>query len=109
MWLTRWIFGGTGYRVTPEEVTLNLLSSPLLSTAELATLAMPRKNCSNPSANQRQKALMSLAVDLTFGTAIGVGIGLILSNLPLGIGIGLAMGTGGGGVLASLYYGGDLA
>jgi len=69
---------------------------------------MPRNNCSNPSPEQRRKALISLTGGLVLGMVIGAGLGLIISNIGLGLGIGLAMGAGGGGVLASLYYGGDL-
>lgn len=69
---------------------------------------MSKRNWSRPSKAQQRKAVLALVGGLILGMVIGVGLGLILSNIGLGLGIGLAMGAGGGGVLASLYYGGDL-
>lgn len=68
---------------------------------------MTKNNDSKPSRQQKQKSLVVLIGGLVFGIVVGAGIGLITSNMAAGLGIGLAVGSG-GGVLAALYYGGDL-
>ncbi len=61
------------------------------------------------SSDQRsRKAVIALVGGLGSGLAIGVAVGATMWSIAEGLALGLALGAGGGGVLAALFYGGDL-
>ena len=57
---------------------------------------------------QQQKALAWLAGGFAGGLLVGVALGWQIGDLAMGTAIGFAGGFGAGGVMAALYYGGDL-
>lgn len=57
---------------------------------------------------QRQNALVWLVGGLAGGLVVGAVFGWQIGDLAMGMAIGFAGGCGAGGVMAALYYGGDL-
>lgn len=57
---------------------------------------------------QQQKALAWLVGGLAGGLVVGAVLGWQIGDLAMGMAIGFAGGCGAGGVMAALYYGGDL-